>query len=122
MRDFLWVFLGSGIGGMLRFLIGKYFNSSTNTSIPWGTLLANLLGCLLIGLLVGYFQKTQWISSQWSLLLVTGFCGGFTTFSSFAMENQRLLEQNQFFISLTYILLSIIIGISLVFLGIWIIK
>jgi len=72
--------------------------------------------------LMGYFAKNEHISPDWSLLLITGFCGGFTTFSAFSAENLNLLQAGNYFTALTYILGSLLLGILAVFLGYMIAK
>ena len=116
MKQILLVFAGGGFGSILRYIIGKYLNTLEN-ALPYGTLLANLLGSLLIGLLAGYFIKLTTISDNYSLFLITGFCGGFTTFSAFTLENQVLLKNGDYFQFLLYSFSSIFFGIVAVFLG-----
>jgi CrcB protein len=84
---------------------------------PWGTFVANMLGCILIGILMGYFSKLQLNNNDYKLLLVTGFCGGYTTFSAFAFENFTLWQQGNNTTALTYIALSVIGGLLAVFSG-----
>ncbi len=94
MKNFLLVFIGGGFGSGLRYLIGKYLNSSLG-SFPIGTFTVNILGSLLIGLILGYAAKENSLSQNQVLLLATGFCGGFTTFSAFAHENFQLLKNRR---------------------------
>ena len=86
MKQALLVFVGGGFGSVARYFVGKWLNNIEN-AIPYGTMLSNVLGSLLIGIILGYLSKTSNMSESQSLLLATGFCGGFTTFSTFAYEN-----------------------------------
>lgn len=120
MLKLLCIFIGSGLGSVCRYSIGTYLVKATSQHYPWSTFLANTIGCLLIGLLMGYFQRTQ---SHWLyMLLVTGFCGGFTTFSTFSNESIQLLRQGLYTIALTYIALSLITGFMAVAAGIYAVK
>ncbi|MCH2194653.1 fluoride efflux transporter CrcB [Kordia sp.] len=121
MKSLLLVFLGGGFGSTLRFLLGKYINSSA-TGIPYGTFAANILGSLLIGIILGLASKNQAISEQYTLLLATGFCGGFTTFSTFAYENHVFLKSGDFMTFAMYTIASFVIGFAAVFLGIYVVK
>jgi len=104
-----------------RFLLSKWLNSPT-TGLPYGTFLVNIVGSLLIGIILGYFYKTNSISQNTMLFLATGFCGGFTTFSAFAYESHVLLKNNDFLIFGIYAAASIILGFAAVFLGMWLTK
>lgn len=121
MKQLLLVFLGGGFGSAMRFLLGKYLNSSA-TGIPYGTFAANILGSLLIGIILGVAAKNQAINEQYTLLLATGFCGGFTTFSTFAYENHVFLKSGDFMTFFFYTIASFIIGFAAVFLGIFLVK
>lgn len=121
MKHLILVFLGGGAGSVLRFLFGKFLNT-TESGFPYGTFAANMLGSLIIGLILGYAAKNEAISQNTLLLLVTGFCGGFTTFSAFAYENQMFLKNGDFGLFALYTIASFIIGFLAVFLGIWLVK
>ena len=121
MKQLFLVFIGGGFGSVLRFIIGKYLNS-TETGIPYGTFLANILGSLIIGIILGLAAKNNALSQNHTLLLATGFCGGFTTFSSFAYENHVFLKSGDFFSFAIYTIASFFIGFSAVFLGMYIAK
>ncbi|WP_103865592.1 MULTISPECIES: fluoride efflux transporter CrcB [Aquimarina] len=121
MKQLFLVFIGGGTGSILRYLISKYLNSST-TGIPYGTFTANVLGSLFIGIILGLALKNNTISQNTVALLATGFCGGFTTFSTFAYENHMLLKSGDFLHFLIYALGSFIIGFLFVFLGMFIAK
>ncbi|WP_121666383.1 fluoride efflux transporter CrcB [Mesonia aquimarina] len=121
MKQFALVFIGGGFGSALRFLIGKWLNNPNN-GIPYGTFAANILGSFLIGIILGYVVKNQRVGEITALLLATGFCGGFTTFSTFAYENHIFLKSGDFFSFAFYTLASIIVGFLAVFLGMWLIK
>ncbi|MCX2839377.1 MULTISPECIES: fluoride efflux transporter CrcB [Salinimicrobium] len=120
MKQVLLVFLGGGFGSALRFLISKNLNSVS--SIPLGTLLVNFFGSLLIGFILGLGMKQEAISPNTTLLLATGFCGGFTTFSAFSFENQALLKAGDYINFGIYSAGSIFLGIAAVLIGIWLSK
>lgn len=121
MKQVLLVFIGGGTGSVARFLISKYLNNETN-GIPYGTFTANIVGSFLIGIILGLALKNNVLSQNTVLLLATGFCGGFTTFSTFAYENHMLLRSGDFMNFAVYTLCSFVIGFLLVFLGMWIVK
>ncbi|WP_053971546.1 fluoride efflux transporter CrcB [Mangrovimonas sp. ST2L15] len=121
MKHLALVFLGGGLGSVLRFLIGKFLNSS-ETGIPYGTFVANILGSLLIGLILGYASKNNGLSHEQTLLMATGFCGGFTTFSTFAYENHVFLKTGDFTSFAIYTIASFIIGFLAVFAGMYLVK
>jgi len=120
MKHFLLIFIGGGFGSMARYALSKWLN--TNNPIPYGTMLANVLGCFVIGLVMGYILKSNSTHQNLALLIGTGFCGGFTTFSTFAFENQTFLKNGDFVSFLSYTFGSIIIGLCAVFLGIYLIR
>ncbi|HET8854544.1 MAG TPA: fluoride efflux transporter CrcB [Salinimicrobium sp.] len=117
MKDLLLVFLGGGAGSVLRFMISR--SLSPVSGFPMGTFTVNIIGCLLIGLILGLGQKYELFSPGTTLLLVTGFCGGFTTFSTFAFENQQLLRSGDILNFSLYTLASIALGIAAVVLGLF---
>jgi len=121
MKQALLVFIGGGFGSVARYLVGRFLNTPGN-QIPYGTLLANVLGSLLIGIILGHLSKTSTISESQMLLFATGFCGGFTTFSTFAYENQLFIKNGDFTNLLIYTFASLLIGIAAVFAGLYISK
>ena len=120
MKQLLLVFIGGGIGSVLRYIIGKALNSS-QTGIPYGTFTANILGSLLIGIILGLAAKNQALTQNHTLLLATGFCGGFTTFSTFAYENHVFLKSGDFGSFALYTIASFIIGFLAVFAGVFLV-
>ena len=118
MKQLLIVFVGGGMGTVMRFLIGKLLPYS-GKGFPWSTFCANLIGCLLIGLLTGYFLRNSGENQSSMVLFATiGFCGGFTTFSSFAHENLFFIRSGDYSMLLVYSLISFSAGIVMVYLGI----
>ena len=118
MKHLFIVFIGGGLGTVARFLVGKFLPYS-GKGFPWNTFCANLLGCLLIGFLIGYFHRSSNENeSSFVLFATVGFCGGFTTFSSFANENLSLIKSGDFKMLLVYSMLSLIMGIFMVYTGI----
>ena len=118
MKDFLLVFFGGGLGSGLRYLVTIAVNQYSKV-LPFGTFTVNILGCLLIGLILGYAQKENTLTSNQTLLLATGFCGGFTTFSAFANENLELIKNGELFNFSVYAIGSVLIGILAVFIGVF---
>ena len=121
MKQFALVFIGGGLGSTLRYVFSKYLNTY-ETGIPYGTFAANILGSLLIGLVLGLALKNETFSTNTVLFFVTGFCGGFTTFSTFAYENHLFLKSGDFMSFALYTLASFVVGFAMVFLGIWLVK
>jgi CrcB protein len=115
------VFLGGGLGSVLRYLITKVLNQD-GFAIPFGTFSVNILGSLIIGFVIGLASRTEILNSNTVLFMAVGFCGGFTTFSSFAIENQALLRSGDYLNFFFYTFGSIILGILAVFLGLFLSK
>lgn len=118
MKHLLLIFLGGGVGSALRYVIGGYLNSS-ETQFYLGTFLVNIAGCLLLGFLVGLALKENSISYETSLLLGVGFCGGFTTFSTFGVEMFTLLREENYAMLFRYTAGSLVAGLLCVALGFW---
>ena len=118
----LLIFLGGGLGSVLRFLISQYISKKIESVIPWGTFVVNILGSLLLGAIIGFFHKMNLSSSQYVVFFTIGFCGGFTTFSTFTMENLLLLKNGDWTLVFIYSLTSVIIGVLAAFGGFWVLK
>ncbi|SHG17047.1 fluoride efflux transporter CrcB [Flagellimonas flava] len=119
MKQVLLVFLGGGLGSALRYLISKPLNIVLQNFFL-GTFLVNIVGCFLIGIILGVSSKNNLLSPNSTLFLATGFCGGFTTFSAFAFEKHSFLKNSELFNFSLYTIASIAIGILAVALGLWI--
>ena len=116
MKSFILVFLGGGLGSGVRYLVAIAMKQYSKF-LPFGTFTVNMVGCLLIGLVLGYAQKENTLTSNQTLLLATGFCGGFTTFSAFASENLELIRNGELFNFSIYAIGSVFLGIVLIFIG-----
>jgi len=116
--------VGSGgfLGSVLRFFVQEWFIKTSGSNFPWGTLVANVLGSFIIGVVYAIVDKQGIFSQEIRLLLAVGFCGGFTTFSSFAMENFNMLKPGDLLPSLMYVGLSVIAGLFMVWLGVTVTK
>ena len=108
---------GGFLGTVSRFLASRYFQNLFLSSFPFGTFIVNVTGCLLIGIFFGLSQKGNLISPEWRMFLTVGFCGGFTTFSTFAGENIALLKDGDFFYFALYTGLSVFLGLMATYLG-----
>ena len=122
LKSILIVGAGSFLGGALRFLISTLIKGACTSSFPWATLTVNLIGCLLIGVIYGLFTRHSNVQHAMCLLLTTGFCGGFTTFSTFASEGVQMLQGGNLGVFATYAFLSLGLGILLVMLGYIVVK
>lgn len=121
-RTLMIVGTGGFLGSISRFLASRFVQNSFPTAFPVGTFFVNVTGCFLIGLIYGISEKNTLFSPGWKMFLTVGFCGGFTTFSTFANENLALLRDGNFFYFLVYTGSSVFLGITATFLGIMVTK
>ena len=108
---------GGFLGTCLRFLTGRLCTALGATLFPWATLVVNVVGSFVIGVLFGAAERTSLITTAMNALLITGFCGGFTTFSSFSHDMLGLIEQRQYHYFALYTLLSLVLGLVMVWAG-----
>ena len=111
--------IGGAAGSMLRYGIGAVVSRYVAHTFPIGTFSINVIGSLIIGILFGLVARNQWLQEGGMLLLASGFCGGFTTFSTFALENVNLMQKGQSLMAFIYLGASVIVGLLLCRMGIW---
>ncbi len=117
IQNILLVGLGGFIGSVARYFLLKYNTAWSIASLPIGTLIVNIIGCLIVGIVFGISVKYNIFSNEIRLFLVVGICGGFTTFSTFALENFLLFENGHLLSIFLYVSLSVTLCIGAVFLG-----
>ena len=113
-KNFLLVGLGGALGSMLRYATYLLINTK---AFPFATLTINIIGSFIIGLVLAFSLKDETFFNNWKLFLATGICGGFTTFSAFSAENVVLLQNEKYFLALTYIAASVVAGIAAAWFG-----
>lgn len=119
LKTLLLIGTGGFIGSVSRYLLTKYVSLQWPASFPLGTFSINILGCLVIGVVMGFSFHSS-LSTQTRLLLATGFCGGFTTFSTYSLEIFELYERGQSGLGFLYMAVSVITGLAAVWFGLWI--
>jgi len=117
MKDVIVVFIGSGLGGLSRFGLGKWITSLHNHHFPFGTFLVNFLACLVLGFVIGLADHKQILSPTARLFLAVGFCGGFSTFSTFSRETLTLFQQGHNTSLILYTLGSVLLCVIATFGG-----
>ncbi|MFY0481908.1 fluoride efflux transporter CrcB [Flavobacterium sp. PLA-1-15] len=122
LKTLLIIGLGGAIGSMLRYLTSVFVARFWENHFPLATFITNVIGCFLIGLFIGFLEKQQLANSDLKWFLITGFCGGYTTFSTFGYENFNLLQNQNMGIAFAYIASSVIIGLMAVWFGLFVAK
>ena len=120
MKELLLVFLGGGLGSTVRFSLGKWVNALHNHHFPWGTLVVNIVACLVLGFVIGLADHKQLISASSRLFWTVGFCGGFSTFSTFSNETLYLIQAGFTISLILYIGLSLLLCVAAIFGGLYI--
>jgi CrcB protein len=119
--SYLFVAVGGALGAVARFALNVFLQR--DVAFPWGTLGANLLGCLIMGMLAHLIAHSQWfneagiIPDQYRLLFAIGFCGSFTTLSAMVMELHTMLQRNELFYSFSYLFATLVGGFACFYLG-----
>ena len=122
IRNLLLVALGGGLGSAFRYLCQRWFALNYPHHFPWGTFTVNVAGCLLIGIFWGLTFRTYVSNEHWKLFLMTGICGGFTTFSAFTLEGIGLLREQRLTLFFSYIIGSVVLGLLATWAGMKLIR
>ena len=117
IKNILLIGLGGGLGSIARYLCQKWFMDHHLHAFPWATFMVNIIGCFLIGLFWGIFLKPFTGNESWKLFLMTGICGGFTTFSAFTLEGIGLIKEQKLGLFFVYIGGSVVIGLLATYVG-----
>ena len=121
LKTLLCIAAGSGLGGVARYLVGRWVHSLSGAALfPWGTFAVNVAGCFIIGLIYGAIDRGTNIPQDVKIFLTVGFCGGFTTFSTFIHENYMLFDSSEFPAFALYAGASFTVGLLLAYAGHWI--
>jgi len=121
-RSIFFVGLGGLIGSVARYLVAVVFAGYFSSAFPFATLTVNIVGCFLIGVLFALSDRGAILSPEWRILLTTGFCGGFTTFSTFSYESLKLMQDGEFLYLGLNVVISVVVGFAATYLGILLIK
>jgi CrcB protein len=121
-RSILLVGIGGFVGSIARYLVAVLFASQISSVFPFGTLAVNVVGCFLIGILFALSDRGNILSPELRILLTTGFCGGFTTFSTFSYESLQLMQDGEYLYLAAYVLISVFVGLAATFVGITLIR
>jgi len=111
VKPILIIGLGGGLGSIFRYLVQLGISRLATVAFPAGTFLVNITGCFIIGLLYGLSDKYATLTTEWRLFLITGICGGYTTFSSFSYESISLFRQENYTYFMAYTVLSVAVGL-----------
>lgn len=122
MKEILLVGAGGFLGSIARYGLSLLGARWLPGDFPAGTFTANIMGCLLIGIIMGLGLRWEWMTRDLFLLLATGFCGGFTTFSTFSAENLTFVTTGNYAIAALYLGSSLLLGLAAVFGGLWLVK
>jgi CrcB protein len=117
VKTFWAVAIGAALGGVARYYLASAIQQRVGPTFPWGTLVINVSGGLLLGMLMRYALATPSVSAELRALLTTGFCGGYTTFSTYSYETATLLEDGQYGRAGTYALASVVLALVATFAG-----
>jgi len=112
MKPFIYIFIGSGLGGISRYGIGRWMQSYVTTNFPFSTLVVNVLACFSLGLIIGIAGSRQIFSENGVLFWTIGFCGGFSTFSTFSSESLVLCQNGHYLYASLYILASVLLCLA----------
>ena len=119
MRELILIFVGGGLGSVTRFSLGKWVSSFLSQNFPYGTLAVNVIACIVLGLAIGLADHKQIISAQSRLFWTVGFCGGFSTFSTFSSETLTLIQTGFQLTAVLYITASLILCLAATFVGLY---
>lgn len=117
LKNLIIVAIGGGIGSALRYLVQETLHKQLDNFEPYGTFVVNIAGCLILGLLAGLVEQEKLVDTSLNLLLISGFCGGFTTFSTFAHQGNSLFLSSKPFQAILYVGLSIVAGLLAAYFG-----
>lgn len=119
IQNLLFIGIGGFIGSISRYACSYYLNRWLHSLYPWGTFAVNITGCFILGFILGLTEHNQ-VSERWRFFLAAGFCGSFTTFSTFAAEGIGLYEKDLTFLSFIYLAGSVVTGVLMAWVGIWV--